>query len=49
MIALVQRVSRAEVRVAGTSTGAIARGLLVLVCASTQWLGQRSWQASGKR
>lgn len=33
MIALVQRVTRAEVQVAGASIGAIGRGLLVLVCA----------------
>ena len=33
MIALVQRVTRAEVHVAGASVGAIGRGLLVLVCA----------------
>ena len=33
MIALVQRVTQADVRVAGTSVGAIGRGLLVLVCA----------------
>ena len=36
MIALVQRVARAEVRVAGISTGAIATGLLVLVCGEPQ-------------
>ncbi|MES3015217.1 MAG: D-aminoacyl-tRNA deacylase [Pseudomonadota bacterium] len=36
MIALIQRVSRAEVQVAGTSTGAIGAGLLVLVCAEPQ-------------
>ena len=33
MIALIQRVSRAEVRVAGNWVGAIGAGLLVLVCA----------------
>lgn len=33
MIALVQRVARAEVFVGGASVGAIAHGLLVLVCA----------------
>ena len=33
MIALVQRVTRADVRVAGTTVGAIGHGLLVLVCA----------------
>ncbi len=33
MIALVQRVSQARVEVAGTVTGAIGAGLLVLVCA----------------
>lgn len=33
MIALVQRVAHAEVRVGGVSIGAIGRGLLVLVCA----------------
>jgi D-tyrosyl-tRNA(Tyr) deacylase len=33
VIALVQRVSRAEVCVAGASIGAIAQGLLVFVCA----------------
>lgn len=33
MIALVQRVARAEVQVAGVSIGAIGAGLLVLVCA----------------
>ena len=33
MIALVQRVARAEVRVADAPIGAIGRGLLVLVCA----------------
>ena len=33
MIAVVQRVSRAEVRVAGRCVGAVERGLLVLVCA----------------
>jgi D-tyrosyl-tRNA(Tyr) deacylase len=33
--AVVQRVSRAEVRVAGEVTGRIARGLLVLVAAAT--------------
>ena len=33
MIALVQRVSSARVDVAGRTTGAIGRGLLVLVCA----------------
>ena len=36
MIALVQRVSRAEVQVAGSSIGAIGAGLLVLVCAEPQ-------------
>jgi len=33
MIALVQRVARAQVRVAGRATGEIAAGLLVFVCA----------------
>ena len=33
MIALVQRVSRAGVRIAGTTVGAIEHGLLVFVCA----------------
>ena len=33
MIALLQRVSRAEVLVEGVSTGAIGAGLLVLLCA----------------
>ena len=33
MIALVQRVSRAHVDVAGVTVGAIAQGLMVLVCA----------------
>ena len=33
MIALVQRVTRAEVTVAGRTVGAIGQGLLVLVCA----------------
>ena len=33
MIALVQRVARAEVRVGGASIGAIGAGLLVFVCA----------------
>lgn len=33
MIALVQRVARAQVDVAGRRVGAIGRGLLVLVCA----------------
>ena len=33
MIALVQRVTQADVRVAGTPVGAIGQGLLVLVCA----------------
>ena len=33
MIALVQRVTRAHVEVAGATVGAIDRGLLVLVCA----------------
>ena len=33
MIALVQRVTQADVLVAGTSVGAIGPGLLVLVCA----------------
>jgi len=33
MIAVVQRVKRAEVRIAGEVTGRIDRGLLVLVCA----------------
>ena len=36
MIALVQRVARAEVQVGGISVGAIAQGLLVLVCAEPQ-------------
>jgi D-aminoacyl-tRNA deacylase len=33
MIALVQRVARAQVSIAGTVAGAIGRGLLVFVCA----------------
>ncbi len=33
MIALVQRVARAQVRVAGRATGEIAAGLLLFVCA----------------
>ena len=33
MIALVQRVTQADARVAGTTVGSIGRGLLVLVCA----------------
>jgi D-tyrosyl-tRNA(Tyr) deacylase len=36
VIALVQRVSRAEVLVAGRAIGAIAQGLLVFVCAEPQ-------------
>ena len=36
MIALVQRVARAEVTVAGASIGAIGQGLLVFVCAEPQ-------------
>ena len=36
MIALVQRVTRADVFVAGASIGAIAQGLLVFVCAEPQ-------------
>ena len=36
MIALVQRVARAEVQVGGVPVGAIAQGLLVLVCAEPQ-------------
>ena len=36
MIALIQRVARAEVQVAGVSIGAIGAGLLVLVCAEPQ-------------
>ena len=33
MLALVQRVSMAQVRIAGTTIGAIERGMLVFVCA----------------
>ena len=36
MIALVQRVARAEVQVGGVPVGAIAQGLQVLVCAEPQ-------------
>ncbi|MEO5696894.1 MAG: D-aminoacyl-tRNA deacylase [Burkholderiaceae bacterium] len=36
MIALVQRVARAEVRVAGEPIGAIGPGMLVFVCAEPQ-------------
>jgi D-tyrosyl-tRNA(Tyr) deacylase len=36
VIALIQRVARAEVQVAGVSIGAIGAGLLVLVCAEPQ-------------
>jgi D-tyrosyl-tRNA(Tyr) deacylase len=36
VIALIQRVARAEVRVGGASIGAIGAGLLVLVCAEPQ-------------
>ena len=36
MIALVQRVARSEVQVGGILVGAIAQGLLVLVCAEPQ-------------
>jgi D-tyrosyl-tRNA(Tyr) deacylase len=36
VIALIQRVARAEVRVAGVSIGAIDHGLLVFVCAEPQ-------------
>ncbi len=36
MIALIQRVSRARVEVAGRVVGAIEQGLLVLVCAESQ-------------
>ncbi|HEY9239803.1 MAG TPA: D-aminoacyl-tRNA deacylase [Burkholderiaceae bacterium] len=36
MIALIQRVARAEVRVADAVVGAIGAGLLVLVCAEPQ-------------
>ncbi len=36
MMALIQRVARAEVRVAGSSVGAIDAGLLVFVCAEPQ-------------
>jgi D-aminoacyl-tRNA deacylase len=36
VIALLQRVTRAEVQVAGATIGAIGRGLLVLVCAEPQ-------------
>ncbi|MDE2298277.1 MAG: D-aminoacyl-tRNA deacylase, partial [Burkholderiales bacterium] len=36
MIALVQRVARAEVQVGGVTIGAIAQGLAVLVCAEPQ-------------
>ena len=36
MIALIQRVSRARVEVAGRVVGAIEQGLLVLVCAEPQ-------------
>ncbi len=36
MIALVQRVLRAEVSVGGTTIGAIGQGLLVFVCAQPQ-------------
>ncbi|MEZ5739596.1 MAG: D-aminoacyl-tRNA deacylase [Burkholderiaceae bacterium] len=44
MIALLQRVAEACVRIDGQSVGAIGRGLLVLVCAErgdTEALGQR--------
>jgi len=36
VIALVQRVARADAKVGGASIGAIGRGLLVLVCAEPQ-------------
>jgi D-tyrosyl-tRNA(Tyr) deacylase len=36
MLSLIQRVSRAQVSIAGNTVGAIDRGLLVLVCAEPQ-------------
>lgn len=36
MYGLIQRVARAEVRIAGTVVGAIARGLLLFVCAEPE-------------
>lgn len=44
MIALLQRVSQARVNIAGQTVGAIAHGLLVLVCAEpddTEAVGQK--------
>jgi D-tyrosyl-tRNA(Tyr) deacylase len=36
MLALVQRVARAQVRIAGETVGAIGQGLLVFICAEPQ-------------